>query len=152
LFDLVNFALEREPQNWQLYSYKAHLLGKENPKKAIKTLSQGLAVLHQTNDKHEDITWAYLRIAEHLGILGSHKQSIAACNLALDTYIEEDMKNIIYKFTYKLRAEQYIKLNQKNSARSDLIQALSYSPDNKEILEMLREMDGYQMDSNQTKK
>jgi len=141
LVEIVDLAIEREPENFQLYSYKATLVGKENPKLAIKTLSESLPLLHQSNDEEHDVTWTYLRIAELLDKTGEHEESIAACKLALEYYTEDEIKDTIYWLTYKFRGEQYLKLNQKDKARSDFLCALRHTRFKKDIINKIKEID-----------
>lgn len=112
----------------------------KNPREAIKTLCRGVTILHETNEQPEDITLAYLRIAENLAKPGKHKESIAACNLALETFIEEDMVNVIFRIAYKFRAEQYLKLKQKEKARADLEKLLEIDPESADGLELIKKL------------
>ena len=150
--EIIDLAIEREPEYFDLYSLKASELAKENPRAAIETLSQGLYVLYRKDDEDEDITWCYLRIAELLGKLGEHRESIHACTLALDTKFDPELVNFFYRVSYNLRAEQYLKVGQKNNAKKDLKRALKYSNNDIDIVNKIREIDGYEPITDPTKK
>jgi tetratricopeptide (TPR) repeat protein len=93
-----------------------------------------------------------LCIAELLGRLGEHRESIHACTLALDTKFDPELVNFFYRVSYNLRAEQYLKLGQKNNAKKDLKRALKYSNNDIDIVNKIREIDGYDPISDPTKK
>lgn len=150
--EIIDLAIEKEPEYFDLYSLKASELSKENPRAAIETLSRGLYVLYNKDDEDKDITWCYLRIAELLGKLGEHKESIHACTLALDTKFDPELIDFFYRVSYNLRAEQYLKTGQKNNARKDLKKVLQYSKDDIDIINKIREIDGYEPISDPTKK